>query len=318
MRTPTARTSSAVMAQTMAVLWAGASVAGALVAWDLEYDLVRAVAMGVLLLVGFGGTALLVLVGPRLRRRVLGALVHTGGVCLGLAQLVPDQPQAALAVSVLLGLVVVEVSYFFPVAWVRRHMPALVLLSNVTLLLRGDVHVATVLALDAILLALGVVTARLSERALGARRDPLTGLPNRRSTDDRLQDLVAADGTFSVALLDLDHFKEVNDLAGHEAGDRVLLRVAAVPARVLPAGAVLARQGGDEFVLLLPGRSGEQAVTDVWRVCDHLAGIGLSCGVAEHRPGDTVAQTLRRADGALYAAKSAGRGRVELAAGAPA
>jgi diguanylate cyclase (GGDEF)-like protein len=199
-------------------------------------------------------------------------------------------------------------------------MPALVLLANVTLLLRGDVHVATVLALDAILLALGIVTAQLSERALGARRDPLTGLPNRRSTDDRLQELVAGGGTFSVALLDLDHFKEVNDTAGHEAGDRVLLRVAAVPERVLPPGAVLARQGGDEFVLLLPGRGGEQAVADVWRVCDALAGIGLSCGVAQHEPGDSVAQLMRRADGALYAAKSAGRGRVELAAttGAPA
>jgi len=308
------------MAETMAVLWAAATLAGALVASTQDLTGLRAVAVVVLLVFSGSGTVVLALRGPRLPRRLLGGLVHAGGVGIGLAQLVPQDPRGALAAAALLGLVVVEVSYFFPRAWVRRHMPALVLLANVTLLLRGDVHVATVLALDAILLALGIVTAQLSERALGARRDPLTGLPNRRSTDDRLQELVAGGGTFSVALLDLDHFKEVNDTAGHEAGDRVLLRVAAVPERALPPGAVLARQGGDEFVLLLPGRRGEQAVADVWRVCDALAGIGLSCGVAQHEPGDSVAQLMRRADGALYAAKSAGRGRVELAAttGAPA
>ena len=304
------------MAETMAVLCAAVTLAGGLVALGQDLHGLRAAAVVVLLLVSGGGTVLLVAVGPRLPRRVLGGLVHTGGVGIGLAQLVPQHPQAAIAISALMSLVVVEVSYFFPPAWVRRHVPALVLLANAALLLRGDVHVATVLAVDAILLALGLVTANVAERALGAHRDPLTGLPNRRSLDDRLQELVTAGGTFSVALLDLDHFKEVNDTAGHEAGDRVLLRVAAVPAPVLPPGAVLARHGGDEFVLLLPGRAGEQAVIDVRRVCDALAGIGLSCGVAQHEPGDTVAQVMRRADGALYAAKSAGRGRVELAAAA--
>ncbi|SCX56585.1 diguanylate cyclase (GGDEF) domain-containing protein [Klenkia marina] len=298
----------------MAVLCAAVTLAGGLVALGQDLYGPRAVAVVVLLVVAGASAVLLVVRGASLPRRVLGGLVHTGGVGIGLAQLVPQEPQAALAITALLSLVVVEVSYFFPAAWVRRHMPALVLLSNGTLLLRGDVHVGYVLAIDAVLLALGLVTSQLAERALGAHRDPLTGLPNRRSSDDRLQALVAAGGTFSVALLDLDHFKEVNDTAGHEAGDRVLLRVARLPARVLPPGAVLARQGGDEFVLLLPGRDGDQAVVDVWRVCDALAGIGLSCGVAQHQPGDTVAQLMRRADGALYAAKSAGRGRVELAA----
>ncbi len=186
--------------------------------------------------------------------------------------------------------------------------------SNGGLLLRGDVPVWTVLALDCVLVALAVVTRRLAARASGADLDPLTGLPNRRSFDDQLQQLVRGDRVVSVALLDLDHFKEINDTAGHEAGDRVLLRVAEEPHRVLPHGAVLARQGGDEFALLLPGLTGPEAVVVVWRVCDVLAGIGLSCGVAQYEPGESAAQLVRRADGALYAAKAAGRGRVELAA----
>ena len=111
-------------------------------------------------------------------------------------------------------------------------------------------------------------------------------------------------------LIDLDHFKEINDTAGHEAGDRVLLQVAEVH---LPPGALLARHGGDEFALLLPGRGGEEAVAEVWRICDRLAGTGLSCGVAQLHAGESAAQLMRRADGALYAAKAAGRAQAVAA-----
>ncbi|MRB12812.1 diguanylate cyclase, partial [Bacillus thuringiensis] len=85
----------------------------------------------------------------------------------------------------------------------------------------------------------------------------------------------------SAVLIDVDHFKAVNDTHGHEAGDRVLCRVAELWNGRLPAGAVLARHGGDEFSVLLPDTSGADALVLVRRVCALDASVSLSCGVAE-------------------------------------
>ncbi|MFI5843158.1 diguanylate cyclase [Catenuloplanes sp. NPDC051500] len=153
-------------------------------------------------------------------------------------------------------------------------------------------------------------------RAL-AERDPLTGLPNRRGFDAGLQAALAAAEPVCVALLDLDHFKQVNDTYSHAVGDDVLRSVAdllgAIPG-------VAGRQGGEEFVLML--RSG---LDDAVRACETLrhtveahawAGIaaGLtvtaSIGVTELRPGEEPAEAIGRADALLYAAKREGRNRV--------
>jgi diguanylate cyclase (GGDEF)-like protein len=301
------------MVETLAVFYAAGTVLGVLVAVEADLDTARRVVAAVAVALGTIGTAVLLLVRDRLPRRLLDGLVALATVVVGVGVLVPPQPATAVVVAWLASFAVVDACYFFTLRAARAHLVLAAVCSNGALLLRGDVPVWTVLALDCVLVALAVVTRRLAARASGADLDPLTGLPNRRSLDDRLQQLVRGDRTVSVALLDLDHFKEINDTAGHEAGDRVLLRVADEPRRVLPPGAVLARQGGDEFALLLPDLTGPEAVVVVWRVCDALAGIGLSCGVAEYEPGESVAQLVRRADGALYAAKAAGRGRVELA-----
>ncbi|WP_131802037.1 GGDEF domain-containing protein [Klenkia taihuensis] len=302
-----------VMVETLAVFYAAGTVLGVLIALEADLDTARRVVAAVAVAVGTVGTAVLLLVRDRVPRRLLDGLVALATVVVGVGVLVPPQPATAVAVAWLASLAVVDACYFFTPRAARAHLVLAAVCSNGALLLRGDVAVWTVLALDCVLVALAVVTRRLAARASGADLDPLTGLPNRRSLDDRLQQLVRGDRVVSVALLDLDHFKEINDTAGHEAGDRVLLRVAEEPRRVLPPGAVLARQGGDEFALLLPDLTGPEAVVVVWRVCDALAGIGLSCGVAQYEPGESVAQLVRRADGALYAAKAAGRGRVELA-----
>ncbi len=305
--------SSRVMVETLAVLYGASTLAGVLIALGSDLDGPRWVVVGVLVALCVPVPVGLLLFPDRVHGRVLHALLGLPSLLLAAAVGVPPEPASAVAVACVIAFVVVEVCYFLPPESARFHLAAGWAASNGSLLLRGDVSPWTVLAMDCILLALAVVTRRLSVRASDADTDPLTGLPNRRGFDDLLQQRIHAGGTLSVALLDLDHFKQINDTAGHEAGDRVLLRVAEEPARVLPRGAVLARQGGDEFALLLPDLGGAEATAAVWRVCDALDGIGLSCGVAEYERGESAAQLVRRADGALYAAKAAGRGRVHLA-----
>ncbi len=186
-------------------------------------------------------------------------------------------------------------------------------------MMRGDVGLPTALALDTTVLGLAVVTRSLVMRASIADRDPLTGLTNRRGFDPALQDrmeAVARTGApVSAALLDLDHFKAINDTDGHAAGDRVLRMVASVWRKALPDGAVLARHGGDEFALLLPQLSGPEALDVVRRIHALHPEISMSCGVAEHRPGESAAELMRRADLALYTVKAAGRGHCELDTG---
>jgi diguanylate cyclase (GGDEF)-like protein len=163
--------------------------------------------------------------------------------------------------------------------------------------------------------------------------DALTGLPNRAALQQRLDALcaspAAADQPWCLALIDLDHFKQVNDQAGHAAGDEVLCRFAALAGGLLRADDVLARWGGEEFLLLLPAADAAAATHGVERLRERLAQqpllptrptlrVTLSAGVAEHRAGDSWASTLAQADVALYAAKAGGRNRVRLAQGWPA
>ncbi|WP_236833592.1 GGDEF domain-containing protein [Blastococcus sp. MG754427] len=149
----------------------------------------------------------------------------------------------------------------------------------------------------------GVVVRRLVICASGASRDPLTGLRNRRGFDEALDELLSEAARtrepLSAALLDVDHVKQVNDTYGHQAGDRVLRRVADVWRAELPAGAVLARHGGDEFSLLLPGVGGADALAVVRRICARHPDVTLSCGVTQHASGDGASQLMRGADRAL-------------------
>jgi diguanylate cyclase (GGDEF)-like protein len=156
-----------------------------------------------------------------------------------------------------------------------------------------------------------------------ADRDWLTGLHNRRYLARELE-RHAREGLaapFSIAVLDLDHFKSVNDQFGHEAGDRVLVRVAALLAAELRTGDAVVRSGGEEFVVLMPGTGSEAAGACCERICrrirdetwDRVApGVQMTTSVGlatEEQPTDlgALAQT---ADRRLYEAKQAGRDRV--------
>ncbi len=162
-------------------------------------------------------------------------------------------------------------------------------------------------------------------------RDPLTGLLNRRHVDEDLDRRVAAGTALAVAMIDLDHFKRVNDRCSHDAGDAVLVRLAAMlEAAVVRTGgspgAYAARLGGEEFVLVLPGlglvRAREVAEDLRHRVAAHdwsdiapgapvSASIGLATTGHPGRPPHDRAGLLREADHHLYAAKAGGRDRVE-------
>jgi diguanylate cyclase (GGDEF)-like protein len=174
-------------------------------------------------------------------------------------------------------------------------------------------------AIAVLVAALVAPHVELARLARLTRLDPLTGLLNRRG----LEAVEHADQALvgSVICADLDHFKDVNDRNGHAFGDRVLLVVADVLARAVRRGDSVARTGGEEFVVVLPGaplvaamRIAEKAratlaSTDI----DAPAGtvrITSSFGVAERRAGESHEEAVARADAALYAAKRAGRNRV--------
>ena len=160
-----------------------------------------------------------------------------------------------------------------------------------------------------------------------ARVDALTGLPNRRAFDEKIEELHAlfdrGNSPYAVALLDVDHFKSFNDQHGHAIGDKVLGFVADVLRGTQRWTDHVARYGGEEFVVLLPRMTGHKAkfVIDRHREkIEHAAltvdrqnlSVTVSAGVAEVLPGDTISKVLARADAALYAAKAAGRNQTCL------
>jgi diguanylate cyclase (GGDEF)-like protein len=158
-----------------------------------------------------------------------------------------------------------------------------------------------------------------------ATQDELTGLPNRRAMTDLLEAeqhrSARAGHQWSVAVLDVDHFKRVNDFHGHAAGDEALRTVARVCAAMVRKYDSVSRWGGEEFVLLFRDIDPQLAVAaaervrtrlEVTPVCygDTIFAVHASIGVAAHRRGEDAARTLSRADRALYEAKASGRNRV--------
>ncbi|GAA4603652.1 diguanylate cyclase (GGDEF)-like protein [Actinoplanes octamycinicus] len=167
-------------------------------------------------------------------------------------------------------------------------------------------------------LLLDDLDARQRELAHQATHDVLTGLPNRTVLVREITEALAADPeSVSVALIDLDDFKEINDDLGHAVGDALLVAVAERISAELPADAMVARLGGDEYALLL--RSGDHAavlgaLAAQLRRPVHAAGhelvVEASTGLAPARAGETADELLRRADVAMYEAKGQGKGRL--------
>lgn len=159
-----------------------------------------------------------------------------------------------------------------------------------------------------------------------ADTDPLTGLYNRRygvSELDRQIGFATSRGTaLSVVLMDLDHFKSINDTRGHLAGDAVLMHFAAEVGHMVRRADTFARYGGEEFLLIMPEADERAAFAAIERVRQRIAGSAeaqlghgytFSAGIARIAPPDDVQSLLRRADAALYAAKDAGRNCARVA-----
>lgn len=193
----------------------------------------------------------------------------------------------------------------------------------------GRLQIVAIALACALLLALGLMVLRQRRNAKEVQRlaltDELTGLPNRRDVLGRLQSQLTDRRGRPCALLivDLDHFKSVNDSFGHLVGDELLKAVAGALRQAVPPYASLGRLGGEEFVVMLPDADEDQALTigeaireqvqtldpGQWMPGAHQ--LTASLGVTVSRPGrDSISSILRRADEALYRAKAAGRNRV--------
>jgi diguanylate cyclase (GGDEF)-like protein len=158
-----------------------------------------------------------------------------------------------------------------------------------------------------------------------ATRDEPTGLVNRRYVQEVLtlehQRSMRSGHPFCIAMIDIDHFKVFNDTYGHAAGDEVLRRFASEAREAIRISDVLARWGGEEFLLLMTDTRVALGKPGVDRLRERIARlhmpvgaavlrISFSAGLAEHRAGETIADTIVRADQALYSAKTQGRNRV--------
>lgn len=163
-----------------------------------------------------------------------------------------------------------------------------------------------------------------------AMTDDLTGLANRRETIASLERATASalrhDRPLALAILDIDHFKNVNDTHGHPVGDAVIRQVALTASEVMRGQDTVGRLGGEEFAIVLPDCSAQDALaacerlrvaireTDLELETGHRVFVTLSVGIAVLGKGDTATDMIARADAALYDAKHGGRDRVLLAA----
>lgn len=191
-------------------------------------------------------------------------------------------------------------------------------------LMRSEVRL---LAMAGLLYILAAVKDRLVQMNLQvqemhslARTDPLTGLPNRLALSEHLEAQAhQIQGLYGV-LLDLDHFKQINDRYGHAMGDEVLQEVGRRLRASLRKSDVLGRWGGEEFLIVMRGESQQDVLQALERLREDIAfwpfetvgAVSASFGVAEGHVGDSVNSLLERADRALYQAKRLGRNRVEI------
>jgi diguanylate cyclase (GGDEF)-like protein len=266
----------------------------------------------VLAAVGIGGGLTIGLLAGRLRSWAIHTAVALAGVLVAVLAW-----QSATAVGVVgLGPALIALglfaAHFFDLRVARLHVALLIVLASAGALAAvPDVPPLAWVMTVVSVAALAEVQGRLA-RSLrtAAATDPLTGVANRRAWEaEATRNLARATRTgepLSFAILDLDHFKEVNDREGHGAGDALLRALTAGWARRLRQADLLGRYGGDEFVVCLPA-TGQQGAREILEQLDATHEFAWSVGMATARQGDTLDAVLARADADLYAKKRSGR-----------
>jgi len=318
------------MAYTAAAMYGAGLVDGTVEGFlpgDPPFSLVPVLVVGVIFVV-------LLTVGPRFPRWVLVAFGPIGAVLVAYAMSTTPAPGDAAA---LYALPVLWMSVFCGrrgaiaiVAWVGLVHTVALLELPAGLSYPGrwiDVMVSTA-AIATVALMLERRNERLLERlAAEARTDSLTHLLNRRGFDERAAHELAharRDGTsLAIVTFDIDYFKRINDEWGHEMGDRVLEWIGEVLLRAAREVDTVARVGGEEFVVLLPGTDEQGAAAFAERVRATLADAGrgdlpavrVSAGIACADAPAAIGTILQRADSALYEAKRSGRDRAVVFAG---
>lgn len=306
------------VAMLLATLIAALMVALALLNNSLGYQDTALMAWGIL------GLACGLLVALLLLPRALGANVFFATIALALV--------AVLALGLSIGRSMLHWAYVFPpvVAFVLRPTWALLAMigfgvyaSLVALRMVDPIDVIRFASGYGLLVCFTYTYALLQERAAAMLRyqsdhDVLSGCLNRRTFNEAIAALDLSATRCTFLLIDLDHFKQINDERGHLVGDRVITAVADRLRAALDAGARLYRYGGEEFALMLPGQDEAQGVALAERLrlavaAEEISGVRLtvSIGVAcwTVRAG-SVTEAISLADRALYAAKHAGRNRV--------
>lgn len=207
-------------------------------------------------------------------------------------------------------------------------LPPLQPVSSTATIAIHTVSLGIVIAMLGYLAHLYLSTIHNAQRRLRelATTDSLTGLSNRRYVLEAAHNEAAMlnDTDFlSFVLADLDHFKSINDIYGHEAGDRVLVAVSEAFRSCIRENDLVARWGGEEFLLMLTDAPAVEARGIAERIRQHVESldiqlggeslrITMTMGLSVHCPGETVSESISRADKALYRGKQAGRNRVEI------
>jgi diguanylate cyclase (GGDEF)-like protein len=291
------------------------SVSGALCLATAVHPLHRATPVGLLAplsIVGLAGGVVLWAASGGVRWWMLHAAVAVMGVLIGVVAWRSASAVGIVGLGPVLIALALYAAHFFPLRAARLQATGMVVAATVgAIAARPSGFAMQWLCAVLSALALAEVQGRLARTLrTAAATDPLTGVANRRAWEAEAErNLARAARTgepLSFVIIDLDHFKEVNDRQGHGAGDVLLRDLTAGWTTRLRRADLLGRYGGDEFVLCLPATD----ATGTWEFLAQLEGtheFAWSVGVATARPGDTLAEVLSRADADLYLQKRSGR-----------
>ncbi len=216
-------------------------------------------------------------------------------------------------------------AYYVGLDVLMWYLPPLQPISSNALLAVHVFNLTVVFCMFSYLALFYVVTVTRAHKKLArmATTDPLTGLFNRRHLIS-LAEKVQQPAEMTLMLMDIDHFKAINDAYGHDMGDQVLKAVSRVLKDSMREQDFIGRWGGEEFLALLPHTDLDQAAASAERIREAVQalridgngshiGVTLSIGISQHHAGQSLSHSIARADTALYEGKSAGRNRVERA-----